>query len=634
MQAGGRTIEWVSGLYAAVAALGGDARGARAAGPGSSSTSRCPRSRTPPPRPRADLMDSLRGRPDSGPPGAQLRDPVDRADVRRLRRVQHQHPHAVRQLPADDRASRPHRGRVLGARSRTASRTGRSGTGSSTSGPPSTRPPRSSRWPPSCASRSRRCATAPRSPSSSRRVARGSLGRRPDRHVPRAAPAVDDRRRGGAAAPARAPAGRAHRHASSPAPPKPPATARARAAARGHQGARPHRLVGGPVGVGDARRARRRRRPRRVGHPRRRHALTGRRSARTATEWWELQRVLPHRRTPTSATSRSTSRSPRAATLALRLIEQCDVVVENFTPRVIEQFDLGWDVVHAANPRAVMVRMPAFGLDGPWRDRPGLRADHGAGHRAGLAHRSRRRPAAHPAGPVRPERRACTRWSARSSALELRDRTGVGLAGRVDDVRGRAQHLGRARSSSGPRTATLLDARGQPQPVGRAAGRVRRPTRPSGGSRSRWRPTSSGRRSSTRSGVPTWATDPALRTHAGRRARARPARRDARRVGGRRPTSTRPSTLLAAARGPRGAGGRRPRSRRQHPQFVARGYYEDARPPGDRRAGHPSLPFRFAGVDRWIRSAGADARPAQPRDPRRDARPLRRRDRRARGRPT
>ena len=35
----------------------------------------------------------------------------------------------------------------------------------------------------------------------------------------------------------------------------------------------------------------------------------------------------------------------------LRLIEQADVVIENFTPRVIEQFDLEWEVVHATNPR-------------------------------------------------------------------------------------------------------------------------------------------------------------------------------------------------------------------------------------------------------------------------------------------
>ena len=35
-------------------------------------------------------------------------------------------------------------------------------------------------------------------------------------------------------------------------------------------------------------------------------------------------------------------------------------------------FDLEWDAVHAANPTVTMVRMPAFGLDGPWRDRVGF----------------------------------------------------------------------------------------------------------------------------------------------------------------------------------------------------------------------------------------------------------------------
>lgn len=38
----------------------------------------------------------------------------------------------------------------------------------------------------------------------------------------------------------------------------------------------------------------------------------------------------------------------------------------------MENFGLQWDTVRAANPRAVMVRMPAFGLDGPWRDRVGF----------------------------------------------------------------------------------------------------------------------------------------------------------------------------------------------------------------------------------------------------------------------
>jgi len=58
--------------------------------------------------------------------------------------------------------------------------------------------------------------------------------------------------------------------------------------------------------------------------------------------------------------------------IARRLIASADLVVENFTPRVMEQFGFAWDAVHALNPRAVMLRMPAFGLDGPWRDRPGF----------------------------------------------------------------------------------------------------------------------------------------------------------------------------------------------------------------------------------------------------------------------
>jgi crotonobetainyl-CoA:carnitine CoA-transferase CaiB-like acyl-CoA transferase len=60
--------------------------------------------------------------------------------------------------------------------------------------------------------------------------------------------------------------------------------------------------------------------------------------------------------------------------LALRLAAGSDVVVENFTPRVMEQFGLSYDDLSAVNPRIIMVRMPGFGLDGPWRDRPGFAA--------------------------------------------------------------------------------------------------------------------------------------------------------------------------------------------------------------------------------------------------------------------
>jgi crotonobetainyl-CoA:carnitine CoA-transferase CaiB-like acyl-CoA transferase len=63
---------------------------------------------------------------------------------------------------------------------------------------------------------------------------------------------------------------------------------------------------------------------------------------------------------------------PDGLDLARRLIARADVVVENFTPRVLEQFGLDYDSVRAVRPDAVMVRMPAFGLTGPWRDRPGF----------------------------------------------------------------------------------------------------------------------------------------------------------------------------------------------------------------------------------------------------------------------
>lgn len=58
--------------------------------------------------------------------------------------------------------------------------------------------------------------------------------------------------------------------------------------------------------------------------------------------------------------------------IALRLLATCDVMLENFSPRVVDQLGLAPHVVHARNPRLVIVRMPAFGLSGPWRDRVGF----------------------------------------------------------------------------------------------------------------------------------------------------------------------------------------------------------------------------------------------------------------------
>ena len=54
--------------------------------------------------------------------------------------------------------------------------------------------------------------------------------------------------------------------------------------------------------------------------------------------------------------------------IARRLVREADVVVENFSPRVVEQFGLDYESLVELNPDVIQVRMPGFGLQGPWRD--------------------------------------------------------------------------------------------------------------------------------------------------------------------------------------------------------------------------------------------------------------------------
>jgi crotonobetainyl-CoA:carnitine CoA-transferase CaiB-like acyl-CoA transferase len=64
--------------------------------------------------------------------------------------------------------------------------------------------------------------------------------------------------------------------------------------------------------------------------------------------------------------------TPEGLGLLKRLIATADAIVENFTPRVLPNFGLTWDVIRDLNPRCSLLRMPAFGLSGPWRDSSGF----------------------------------------------------------------------------------------------------------------------------------------------------------------------------------------------------------------------------------------------------------------------
>jgi crotonobetainyl-CoA:carnitine CoA-transferase CaiB-like acyl-CoA transferase len=51
-----------------------------------------------------------------------------------------------------------------------------------------------------------------------------------------------------------------------------------------------------------------------------------------------------------------------------KLVTISDVVVENFTPRVMPNFGLGYPVLSEVNPRIIMVSISAYGGAGPYRD--------------------------------------------------------------------------------------------------------------------------------------------------------------------------------------------------------------------------------------------------------------------------
>jgi formyl-CoA transferase len=74
------------------------------------------------------------------------------------------------------------------------------------------------------------------------------------------------------------------------------------------------------------------------------------------------------------------NKNKRSITLDLRtdegraqlydLIDAADVMLDNFRPGVLERFGIGWDAVHARNPRLIQCSITGFGDTGPYRERP------------------------------------------------------------------------------------------------------------------------------------------------------------------------------------------------------------------------------------------------------------------------
>ncbi|WP_263225317.1 CaiB/BaiF CoA transferase family protein [Pseudomonas alabamensis] len=83
--------------------------------------------------------------------------------------------------------------------------------------------------------------------------------------------------------------------------------------------------------------------------------------------WWYLQ----------SRNKQSLALNLKSAdgiAIVKQLVEGADVLIENLRPGALEKLGLGWDVLHALNPKLTLVRISGYGQTGPYRDRPGFGA--------------------------------------------------------------------------------------------------------------------------------------------------------------------------------------------------------------------------------------------------------------------
>ncbi|MFT4053675.1 MAG: CoA transferase [Novosphingobium sp.] len=63
-------------------------------------------------------------------------------------------------------------------------------------------------------------------------------------------------------------------------------------------------------------------------------------------------------------------KTPQGLALVRDLATRCDVLVENYRPGVMERLGLGWEQLHAINPRLIYCSISGYGQTGPLRDRP------------------------------------------------------------------------------------------------------------------------------------------------------------------------------------------------------------------------------------------------------------------------
>lgn len=64
-------------------------------------------------------------------------------------------------------------------------------------------------------------------------------------------------------------------------------------------------------------------------------------------------------------------RTPEGREIAGKLIDQADVLIENFRPGTLEKWGMGYEALSARNPRLIVARVSGFGQTGPYAKRAG-----------------------------------------------------------------------------------------------------------------------------------------------------------------------------------------------------------------------------------------------------------------------
>lgn len=327
-------------------------------------------------------------------------------------------------------------------------------------------------------------------------------------------------------------------------------------------------------------------------------------------DWWEASALFASVNTNKKGMTLDLS-DPRGRELLGRLLATSDGLVENFTPRVLEGFGFDFPTIGDRNPEAIVVRMPAFGLDGPWRDHPGFaQTMEQVTGLAWITGHEEDQPRV-PRGPCDPISGMHAAW-AFLVGLRRRERTG------------RGSHIECTMVEAALNVAAqgLLEAGGPRGPVGRMGNRS--PTSSpqglyacagGGPGAERWLALSIETDEQWEAlvdalGRPVWAVDAAFSRRSGRRAAEAQIDRGLR---DHLATGERDHWIevLLEAGVPVGEV-RDPRRGSAAPQMRARGFYEEIDHPVLGRQPVVGLPFRFASVARWLRTpaptVGRDSR--------------------------